>query len=150
MRKFFEWYSRLAPWYQAALLSLYFGIWLSAFTGLAIGKLGAGLAGLLIGLIMGLAYYYREQRDKTGFWITRTHETIDDYPEELEEVERRYSKQCLILAPTFLATGIAVSWIILGSGTYGVLGAGLAIVVAAWALGRFGGPNDPKWKRVRD
>lgn len=145
MRKLFEWYSRLPPWYQAPLLSLYFGIFLGFLVGAAMGDLGAALAGFLIGVIGGLAYYYRERRDKT-----QTDEAIDDYPEDLERVERQHARQWLILFPLLAATGIVVSWIIFGTGIYGAIVALPATVVASWTLGRFGGPNDPKWKKVRD
>ena len=150
MGKVYEWYSRLSPWYQAALLSLFFGIFMGGLGGLALGKLGAVQGGFLLGLIIGLAYYYRERRDPHSWIFPEIDEAVDDYPKELERVERRHAKQDLILFHAFMVTGIAGSWIIFGIGTYGLIGAVLAMVAASWALGRFGGPSDPKWKRVKD
>jgi vacuolar-type H+-ATPase subunit I/STV1 len=146
LRKFFDWYCRQSPWYQASLYSLAFGIILVATPLVLFGKLIPG--GALVGMIVGLAIYYRHYRERKD--EGRAHKIIDGYPEELENVERRYLKQWLILAPAFLLVGIALSWIIFGIGWYGALAALVALVVATWGLGRFGGPSDPRWKRVRD
>ncbi len=122
---------------------------MGAFVGLAFGRLGTGLAGFFFGLIMGPIYVYRERKDPHSWLFPDSDETLEDYPEELERVERRHAGQDLILIPLFMITGIAVSWIIFDTGWYGGLGGFLGTVVTSWALGRFGGPNDPKWNKVR-
>jgi len=144
-----EWYSRLSPWYRVALLSLYFGIGLGSFAGAATGKVGMALAGFLVGLIIGPLHYYDAHRKRTDR-SCGCEPAIDDYPQDLERVERRHAGRSMILVPVLLLTGIAASWIALGTGLYGALVAFLAAPVALWALGRFGGPSDPKWKSVRD
>jgi hypothetical protein len=97
---------------------------------------------------MGLLVYYLDHRERRS--RIHTDEIIDDYPEDLERVERRHAGRSMILVPGFLLAGSAVSWIVLGSGMYGMLVAVPVMPVALWALERFGGPNDPKWRRVRD
>jgi Flp pilus assembly protein TadB len=148
LRRFFEWYCRLSPWYKVALLSLCFGIGVGSFAGAAMGEVGVAFGGFLVGLIVGPLYYYdahRKRRDETC-----TDEMIDDYPEDLERVERRHANQMLIVPLGLALAVIGASWIIFGTGLYGGLVAVPVMAVASWALGRFGGPNDPKWKRVRD
>src|SRR6266540_6893198 len=75
---------------------------------------------------------------------------VDDYPEDLKRVQQRYDRRWIALSLTLMLFGIAVSWIVVGVGWYGLLAALPAIVLASWVLGRFGGPTDPKWKSVRD
>jgi hypothetical protein len=128
------------------------GAAVGSVAGAATGKLGASLVVfLLFVFIVAPLYHYREYREyRQRRDETCTDEMIDDYPEDLERVERRHAGRSMILLPIFLLTGIAASWIALGTGVYGALVAFPAAAVALWALGRFGGPNDPKWKRVRD
>ena len=144
MRKLFEWYSQLSAWYQAAAFGLFFAIMLAVVGGLAFGKFSSAIYGLAFGLIFGLVNYWQQRRD------AGEGDEVAGYPEQLEIVERRHAKQFLMLLPTFWLIGIALSWIIVGTGWYGVLAGLVAAAVIWWALGRFGGPSDPRWKRVKD
>jgi hypothetical protein len=117
--------------------------------GLAFGSLGRAATGLVLGLLLGLLYILSERISSDRITKQRIIDAPGDYPEDLRRVEGRHLRWNLILIPSFTVSGIGISWILFDTGIYGVLPGFLAAVLALWALGRFGGPADPKWKRVR-
>jgi hypothetical protein len=119
---------------------------MGTFMGLAFAGLRMTLGGACLGFfVLGPAFSYRERRDDV-----EAANTVDDYPEVLKEVERRYAGYDLVLMPIVILTGIGASWLIFGVGWYGVLGGFIAGAAVSWIIGRLGGPNDPRWRKVRD
>jgi hypothetical protein len=152
LRRLSQCSSLLSLWFRIAILTLLGGVAGGVFTGAATGNLGLALAAFLcVVFIVAPLYHYREYREyRQRRDETCTDETVGDYPEDLERVERRHANQMLIVPLGLALAVIGASWIIFGTGLYGGLVALPVMAVASWALGRFGGPNDPKWKRVRD
>jgi hypothetical protein len=149
-RALYDWYQGLAVWQQAIVSSVAWATF-SAILGVAVEQELRGALFFPFGLVIGLVLYVGYDRAKVMSGASEDEPPeVDDYPEALQAIERRHIGRHLILVPTLVIVGYFISLIVTGTGYYGACGGLLTAYLALLALARFGGPNDPKWKRVND
>lgn len=139
MKAFVDWWRSRPGLQRDGRVLIASGLAVSLLTGLGFGTLrGAGI-GMLVGLGIGLANILRV-RMQGG----EDTEVPQAYAEPGQRVEKRQLMLEYILLLGFPLVGIGASWVMFGTGIYGVLPGLAAALAAIWVLGRPGAPAGTK------